>query len=160
MTQDSSVYPESSCASTPGGAFQLSLSGEGELKVSTLWGTGGGAGEGGGRGRGGEKRYPSPLVHDGLLYTANTNGVLEVLEMKTGTSVYRQRLPVRQVYSSLAMAGGLIYDAYASYAWLFVGAFALGIGAWASVAGEEGATAAVHAAIQSRPKTTGHRCIS
>jgi outer membrane protein assembly factor BamB len=58
---------------------------------------------------GGERRYPSPLVHDGLLYTANTSGILEVFDVKTGTSVYRQRLPVRQLYASLALAGGLIY---------------------------------------------------
>ena len=37
--------------------------------------------------------------------------------------------------SSLGMAlgpvlGGLIYDTYSSYAWLFIGAFALGIGAF------------------------------
>ena len=36
--------------------------------------------------------------------------------------------------SSLGMAlgpvlGGLIYDTFSSYAWLFIGAFALGIGA-------------------------------
>jgi MFS family permease len=39
--------------------------------------------------------------------------------------------------SSLGMAlgpvlGGLIYDAFSSYAWLFIGAFALGIGAFLS----------------------------
>jgi hypothetical protein len=49
------------------------------------------------------------LVHDGLLYTANTSGILEVLEVQTGKSVYRQRLPVTDVYSSLTLAGGLIY---------------------------------------------------
>jgi len=39
--------------------------------------------------------------------------------------------------SSLGMAlgpvvGGLIYDSFASYAWLFIGAFALGLGAFLS----------------------------
>jgi outer membrane protein assembly factor BamB len=57
----------------------------------------------------GNRRYPSPLVHDGLLYSLNTNGMLEVVEAKTGKSVYRQRLPVGQVYSSLSLAGGQIY---------------------------------------------------
>ena len=94
------------------GAFKLSLTGDGGLKVASVWGTDGddrGAGRGGRGGRGGQKRYPSPLVHDGLLYTANTSGTLEVLDMKSGESVYRQRLPVRQVYASLTLAGGLIY---------------------------------------------------
>ncbi len=93
------------------GAFKLSLTGEGELKVDTLWSASGGedAGRGGRGGMGGPRRFPSPLVHDGLLYTANTSGVLEVLDVKTGESVYRRRLPVNDVYASLALAGGSIY---------------------------------------------------
>ncbi len=97
------------------GAYHLLLTKEGEVKVAALWSAGeggsdGGGGGGGGRGgRGGQRRYPSPLVHDGLLYTADTSGILEVLEVKTGKSVYRQRLPVNDVYASLALAGDLIY---------------------------------------------------
>jgi outer membrane protein assembly factor BamB len=95
------------------GAFKLSLTGEGELKVDTLWsmsGGGGDGGRGGGRGgMGGPRRFPSPLVHDGLLYTANNSGILEAFDLKSGESVYRRRLPVNDVYASLAFAGGLIY---------------------------------------------------
>jgi outer membrane protein assembly factor BamB len=92
------------------GAFKLSLSGEDELKVDALWTVGGeDAGRGGRGGMGGQRRYPSPLVHDGLLYTANNNGILEVLDLKNGELVYRRRLPLNDVYASLAIAGGRIY---------------------------------------------------
>jgi outer membrane protein assembly factor BamB len=56
------------------------------------------------------QRLPSPLVHDGLMYSVGTAGVMDVIDLKTGDRVYRQRvLDGGQVYSSLAMAGGLIY---------------------------------------------------
>ena len=35
--------------------------------------------------------------------------MLEVTDAKTGERAYRQRLPIGQVYSSVALAGGLIY---------------------------------------------------
>jgi hypothetical protein len=38
-----------------------------------------------------------------------TSGILNVIEVNTGKRVYRQRLPVSQVYSSVALAGGLVY---------------------------------------------------
>ena len=34
-------------------------------------------------------RYPSPLLHDGLVYLDGENGVLTVLDAKTGNEIYR-----------------------------------------------------------------------
>ena len=33
--------------------------------------------------------YPSPVVHDGLLYTVASSGMLDVVDVKTGKSVYQ-----------------------------------------------------------------------
>jgi hypothetical protein len=81
------------------GAFKLAQTADGEVKLTSLWSGGGGR----------EKRYPSSVAHDGLLYGVTTNGFLDVVDVKTGESVYRQRLPVGQVFSSVAYAGGLLY---------------------------------------------------
>ena len=96
------------------GVFKLSQPKEGEVAVASLWANpGSGDGErrggGGGGGRGGERKLPSPVVHDGLLYGVTTNGVLDVVDVKSGKAVYRQRLPVGQIYSSIALAGGMLY---------------------------------------------------
>jgi outer membrane protein assembly factor BamB len=52
---------------------------------------------------------PSPLIHDGLVYGVTTGGFLDVLDAKDGKAVYRQRLGMGQVYSSVTLAGGLLY---------------------------------------------------
>lgn len=88
------------------GAFKLEKTKDG-VSVSSIWGSEGSGGGGGGGGR--ERKLPSPVVHDGLLYSVNTSGILEVVEAKSGKSVYRQRLPLGQIYSSVALAGGLLY---------------------------------------------------
>jgi outer membrane protein assembly factor BamB len=91
------------------GAYKLSTK-DGEVTVTTLWGSEGREAEGGRGGGGGrERRLPSPVVHDGLLYGVNTNGILDVVDVKSGETVYRQRLPVGQTYSSITLAGGLLY---------------------------------------------------
>ena len=36
---------------------------------------------------------PSPLVYNGTLYILNNNGLFDAYNLKTGTEVYRQRLP-------------------------------------------------------------------
>ena len=36
---------------------------------------------------------PSPLVYNGTLYVLNNNGLFDAYNLKTGTEVYRQRLP-------------------------------------------------------------------
>jgi outer membrane protein assembly factor BamB len=57
-----------------------------------------------------DRRTPSSLQHDGLLYEVNTSGILDVSDARTGEQVYSQRLPgVNQVYSSLALAGDHLY---------------------------------------------------
>jgi hypothetical protein len=49
------------------------------------------------------------VVHDGLIYGVDTQGTLEVKEAKSGKQVYRQRLPLTQVYSSITLAGDKLY---------------------------------------------------
>ncbi len=56
-----------------------------------------------------DRRTPSSLSHDGLLYAVTTGGMLEVLDEKTGELVYKQRLPMNQVYSSVTLAGSYLY---------------------------------------------------
>lgn len=86
------------------GAFELSQNKD-EVKVTSLWTAEGG----GGGGKGPERRLSSPVLHDGLLYGLKSDGILEVLDAKSGESVYRQRLPVGQAYSSITLAGNLLY---------------------------------------------------
>jgi len=49
------------------------------------------------------------VLHDGLLYGVNTDGILEVLEAATGDLVYKQRLEIGSMYSSVTAAGGYLY---------------------------------------------------
>lgn len=55
------------------------------------------------------RRTPSGVYHDGLLYAANTAGILEVTDAISGESAYRQRLNIGNVFSSVTAAGGLLY---------------------------------------------------
>jgi MFS family permease len=83
----------------------------------------------------------------GSLYTvAALFGFMYAGVMPLFAVIARENFPLRMMgtviggttmASSLGMAlgpvvGGLIYDAFTSYAWLFIGAFALGIGAFLS----------------------------
>ena len=54
---------------------------------------------------------PTPLAYQGLLYVLANNGVFDAYELKTGTEVYRQRLPyVGSGYSASPVAAdGKIY---------------------------------------------------
>ena len=45
----------------------------------------------------------------GLLYTANTDGILDCLDATTGEEVYKKRLNIGPLYSSVALAGGSLY---------------------------------------------------
>jgi hypothetical protein len=81
-------------------ALEMSRMESGEVTLTSLW-SGDGSGE--------RHHLPSPVIHDGLLYGVTTSGFINVTELKTGKQVYRQRLPVGQVYSSIALAGGLLY---------------------------------------------------
>lgn len=82
------------------GAYRLSRNDQGEIRVNELWSR---------PGLNGRNQLPSPVVFDGLLYGVTTGGILAVLDATTGREVYRQRLGGAQVYSSLALAGGLLY---------------------------------------------------
>jgi outer membrane protein assembly factor BamB len=57
----------------------------------------------------GGRRTPSPVLHDGLLYGVNTDGILEVLDAANGDLVYKQRLEIGSMYSSVTAAGGYLY---------------------------------------------------
>ena len=52
---------------------------------------------------------PSPLVHDGLVYLYRENGVLVVLDAKTGKKLYEQRTPGENNRASPVYANGNIY---------------------------------------------------
>jgi outer membrane protein assembly factor BamB/Ca2+-binding EF-hand superfamily protein len=73
---------------------------DGKVTVRQLWSQ---------DGAGDMHHIPSPVLHDGLLYGVTTGGFLVVTDAKTGDQVYRQRLNMGQVYSSVTLAGGLLY---------------------------------------------------
>jgi outer membrane protein assembly factor BamB len=54
---------------------------------------------------------PTPLVYNGILYVLANNGVFDAYDVKTGTEIYRQRLPyVGSGYSASPVAAdGKIY---------------------------------------------------
>ena len=52
---------------------------------------------------------PSPVIHDGLVYLCRENGVLIVLDAKTGEKVYEQRTVKDRHRSSPIYADGKIY---------------------------------------------------
>jgi outer membrane protein assembly factor BamB len=85
----------------PGGARAVRLvpGGKAGVKLEKVWDK---------RAAGG-RRTPSPVLHDGLLYAVNTDGILEVFEAATGEPVYKERLEVGSVYSSVTAAGGNLY---------------------------------------------------
>ena len=50
------------------------------------------------------------MVHDGLLYAANDQGILTVLDAATGKRVYEERLNLGgATYPSISLAGQRIY---------------------------------------------------
>ncbi|HWG46070.1 MAG TPA: PQQ-binding-like beta-propeller repeat protein [Gemmataceae bacterium] len=57
----------------------------------------------------GGRRTPSPVLYDGLLYGVTTDGTLDVLDASTGEQVYRQRLGIGNLYSSITAAGTNLY---------------------------------------------------
>jgi outer membrane protein assembly factor BamB len=81
-------------------AYKLTCNDDGKVTITSLW-SHDGARE--------MHHLPSPLIHDGLVYGVTTGGFLDVLDAKDGTSVYRERLGMSQVYSSVTLAGDLLY---------------------------------------------------
>src|SRR5262249_47134788 len=60
--------------------------------------------------KGGGYWFSSPVIHEGLLYAANDQGILTVLEAATGKLVYEERLNHEgTTYPSLSVAGNRIY---------------------------------------------------
>ncbi len=55
--------------------------------------------------------FPSPVLHDGLLYAISSRPILSVVDAKTGELVYEQdlELGVGDCYPSISLAGGRLY---------------------------------------------------
>ena len=56
----------------------------------------------------GGRFYASPLVHDGLIYIIPENGILSVLDAKTGKKVYSKKVLSGTCYCSPTLAGKYI----------------------------------------------------
>jgi outer membrane protein assembly factor BamB len=54
---------------------------------------------------------PTPLIYNGILYVLANNGTLDAYNLKTGTELYRQRLPtIGSGYSASPIAAdGKLY---------------------------------------------------
>jgi outer membrane protein assembly factor BamB len=57
--------------------------------------------------KGGSYWFPSPVLHDGLLYALNATGIFTVVDAATGQRVYEERLDFKggQCYPSVTLAG-------------------------------------------------------
>ncbi len=54
--------------------------------------------------------FCSPVVHEGLLYASNDQGILTVLDAATGELVYEERLNLGgSIYPSISAAGKYVY---------------------------------------------------
>jgi outer membrane protein assembly factor BamB len=54
--------------------------------------------------------FCSPVIHDGLLYASNDQGILSVVDAATGQTVYEERLNLGgSVYPSISAAGKYVY---------------------------------------------------
>jgi outer membrane protein assembly factor BamB len=54
--------------------------------------------------------FCSPVVHDGLLYASNDQGILSVVDAATGQTVYEERLNLGgSIYPSISAAGKYVY---------------------------------------------------
>jgi len=84
----------------PARAVRLVSAGEDAVKLEKLWERGLAAGGG---------FIASPVLHQGLLYSASTQGFLDVLDASTGAAVYRERLNIGSVWASVTAAGDYVY---------------------------------------------------
>jgi outer membrane protein assembly factor BamB len=63
-----------------------------------------------GNAKGGGYGFCSPVVHDGLVYAANDQGILSVLDAATGKTVYEERLNLGgSIYPSISLAGDYLF---------------------------------------------------
>ena len=82
-------------------AVRLPEAVEGPVKLKPLWK---------GKATGDGYWFSSPVVHEGLMYAASDQGVLTVLDAKTGEAVYEESLKLRgSTYPSISLAGGRVY---------------------------------------------------
>jgi outer membrane protein assembly factor BamB len=85
----------------PSNAVRLPESLDAPVKPQTLWK---------GNAKGGGYWFSSPVIHDGLLYAANDQGLLTVLDTVTGKTVYEENLNMRgSTYPSISLAGNRLY---------------------------------------------------
>jgi outer membrane protein assembly factor BamB len=85
----------------PANAIRLPESVDGPVKIPAMWKS---------RVKGGGYWFSSPVVHEGLLYAANDQGLLTVLDADTGKPVYEERLDLGgTTYPSISLAGKHIY---------------------------------------------------
>ena len=58
-------------------------------------------------------RLGSGIIHDGYIYVGNTPGIAECIELKTGKTVWEERLPSKgaksELWSSFVLSGDKIY---------------------------------------------------
>ena len=80
-------------------ALRIPQSLQAETPIDPLWETDSSRG----------RRTPSPVYHDGLLYGITTAGILDVTDAATGEEVYRKRLDLKNVYSSITSAGDHLF---------------------------------------------------
>jgi len=61
--------------------------------------------------KGGSYWFPSPILHDGLVYALNGTGNFSVVDVKTGEKVYEEKLELRggQCYPSITLAGKYLF---------------------------------------------------
>jgi outer membrane protein assembly factor BamB len=80
-------------------AVRLVAAGDDAIRLEQLWES---------RITGG-RRTPSSVIHGRHLYAVTTDGKLDVLDVKTGQSLYQERLNIGEVYASATAAGSYIF---------------------------------------------------
>ncbi|QDU92730.1 outer membrane protein assembly factor BamB family protein [Lignipirellula cremea] len=84
-------------------AYQLPASNESASDWKLLWkGT---------RLKGGGYWFPSPILHEGLIYAMNASSIFSIVDAETGELISEKRLDFGggQSYPSLTLAGGLLF---------------------------------------------------
>ncbi len=56
-----------------------------------------------------DQRMTSAALHKGLLYGGTRKGLLDVVDAKTGKLLYRKRLDLGELFSSVSVAGDLVF---------------------------------------------------
>ncbi len=56
-----------------------------------------------------DSRMASAVYHDGLLYAGGRGGIMDVTDAATGKVLYRKRLSLGELFSSVAVAGDLVF---------------------------------------------------